>query len=62
MSTPDRREQEAERARMIENLRLLHDTLERSPLAGRWWMFAGGLLGWAREGNPLLHDLSLIHI
>jgi hypothetical protein len=41
---------------MIENLRLLNDTLARSPLAGRWWMFAGGLLGWAREGNVLLHD------
>jgi len=38
------------------DLRLLHDVLEETPLAGRYWLRAGLLLGWAREGRVLLHD------
>jgi hypothetical protein len=37
-------------------LRALHDILDNSPLAGRCWLWCGLLLGWAREGRPLLHD------
>lgn len=37
-------------------LRGLNDTLAASPLAGKYWLWAGLLLGWAREGRPLLHD------
>jgi hypothetical protein len=39
-----------------ENLVLLHDTLEASPLAGLYWVWGGVLLGWAREGRILKHD------
>ena len=38
------------------NLALLHDTLEATPLAGRYWVIGGLLLGWAREGGVLAHD------
>jgi hypothetical protein len=41
-----------------ENLILLHDTLEAGPLAGRYWVLGGLLLGWAREGRILTHDLQ----
>ncbi len=39
-----------------ERLRLLHDVLETTPLAGRYWICGGLLLGWAREGAILAHD------
>lgn len=39
------------------DLRLLHDVLSTSPLAGRYWVWGGMLLGWAREGQLLAHDL-----
>jgi hypothetical protein len=45
------------RARFTADLRLLSDTMARSPLHGRWWVFGGLLLGWAREGRLLDHDL-----
>lgn len=48
---PDRRSQ------FEEDLRLLNDTLNQSPLSGRWWVWAGLLLGWAREGRVLGHDI-----
>jgi hypothetical protein len=41
-----------------QDLRLLHDVLERTPLAGRYWLRAGLLLGWAREGKVLAHDCN----
>ncbi len=40
------------------DLRLLHDVLETTPLAGRYWLRAGLLLGWAREGRVLTHDAN----
>src|SRR5688500_4973529 len=45
------------RGRLLRrNLRRLHDALEQTPLAGRYWLFGGMLLGWAREGRLLRHD------
>ena len=41
---------------MVTNLRLLNDTLASTAMAGRYWMFAGLVLGWAREGRLLSHD------
>jgi hypothetical protein len=41
---------------MVTNLRLLNDTLASTAMAGRYWMFAGLVLGWAREGKLLSHD------
>lgn len=35
---------------------LLNDTLARSPLAGRYWVIGGLLIGWARQGGILPHD------
>jgi hypothetical protein len=43
--------------RMVEQLRLLNDVLAASPMAGRYWIFSGMLLGLAREGDLLRHDL-----
>jgi len=39
-------------------LRRLHDVLEETPIAGGYWVWAGLLLGWAREGDVLAHDTS----
>jgi hypothetical protein len=45
------------RGRVIErDLGRLHDVLECSPMAGRYWLWGGVLLGWAREGQVLAHD------
>ena len=38
------------------DLRRLNDALATTDLAGRYWMFSGCLLGWAREGKILRHD------
>jgi hypothetical protein len=38
------------------DLRTLHDVLERTGLEGHYWMWAGLILGWAREGSILPHD------
>jgi len=40
----------------VEDLMLLNDTLATTDLAGHYWVWAGLLLGWAREGRPLRHD------
>lgn len=40
----------------VKNLRLLHDTLADTELAGHYWVWSGLLIGWAREGKPLAHD------
>jgi hypothetical protein len=34
----------------------LNDVLATTDLAGRYWVFSGLLLGWAREGGILAHD------
>ncbi len=46
-----------ERHLLTRDLRRLHAVLETGPLAGRWWVWSGLLLGWAREGRPLERDL-----
>lgn len=38
------------------NLRRLNDVVAGTPLGGRYWIFSGVLLGWAREGRLLAHD------
>jgi len=40
----------------VADLRRLHDGLAGTELAGRYWVWAGMLLGWAREGHLLSHD------
>ena len=47
---------EQDRQRTAANLRHLNDVLARTPMAGRTWVWAGLLLGWARDGDILLHD------
>lgn len=42
--------------RFADDLRELHDSLERTELNGRYWVWSGLLLGWAREGAILQHD------
>ncbi|MGH9105619.1 MAG: hypothetical protein ACRDZX_07235, partial [Acidimicrobiales bacterium] len=44
------------RAVLHNALRGLHDVLEQTPLAGRYWLDGGLLLGWAREGDALAND------
>jgi len=39
-------------------LRRLNDVLAATPAAGCFWVWAGLLLGWAREGDVLSHDLD----
>ncbi|OLT10045.1 hypothetical protein BJF78_29410 [Pseudonocardia sp. CNS-139] len=41
-----------------DDMRLLNDVLADGPLAGRYWVWAGLLLGWAREGRVLPHDVG----
>lgn len=43
-------------SRFVPALVELHDLLEESEMAGRYWIWAGVLLGWAREGRLLNHD------
>jgi hypothetical protein len=42
--------------RFVPDLQRLHDVLEDTELAGKYWIWAGVLLGWAREGGLLAHD------
>lgn len=44
------------RQRFLPDLRRLHDVLEETDLVGHYWIRAGMLLGWAREGTLLAHD------
>ena len=39
-------------------LRRLNKVLSVTPIAGRYWMSCGTLLGWAREGNFLANDTN----
>ena len=41
---------------LVADLQLLNDVLAESPMAGRYWLWSGALLGWAREGELLRHD------
>jgi hypothetical protein len=40
-----------------DDLRRLHDVLEGTDFGDRYWVWGGLLLGWAREGGLLDHDL-----
>ncbi len=44
------------RRRFVTDLQRLNDVLAETELAGRYWVWAGLLLGWARDGAPLAHD------
>lgn len=46
------------RRRFVHGLRRLHDALAGSPIDGRYWIWGGVLLGWARDGRVLDHDLD----
>ena len=48
----------AEYSQVVADLQLLNDVLAGSALAGRYWMIGGMLIGWAREGDLLRHDLN----
>ena len=39
-------------------IRRLHDALEPTPIADRYWIIGGLLLGWARQGDVLAHDAA----
>lgn len=45
-------------ASFVEGLRLLNDTLASAGFADRYWIWAGLLIGYAREGWPLAHDAA----
>jgi hypothetical protein len=40
----------------VDDLRRLNATLADTSLAERYWLWGGLLLGWARDGAPLVHD------
>jgi hypothetical protein len=42
----------------VDNLQLLNDTLAGTALSGRYWVWGGLLIGWAREGRPLRDDCA----
>jgi len=42
--------------RFASDLRDLHDAIASTDLHGHYWVWAGLLLGWAREGAILRHD------
>jgi hypothetical protein len=47
------------RAALFErDMRRLNDALAGSALAGGYWVWGGLLLGWAREGKVLSHDVG----
>lgn len=41
----------------VRDLQVLNDVLSRTACADRYWVWSGLLLGWAREGRVLPHDL-----
>jgi hypothetical protein len=47
-----------QRRTFCRSLRQLHDALAKTPIDGRYWIRAGLLLGWAREGRVLRHDVD----
>jgi hypothetical protein len=44
--------------RFEEDLRLLNDVLAGTEFGERYWVWGGMLLGWAREGRLLPHDIG----
>ena len=42
--------------RLRAGLLRIHEVLATTPLAGKFWINGGLLLGYAREGQPLAHD------
>jgi hypothetical protein len=44
--------------RFTRALRRLHRVLADTPIVGRYWMWAGLVLGWARHGAVLPHDVG----
>jgi hypothetical protein len=44
------------RRRSTRGLQRLNQVLAEAPIEGRYWVWAGLLLGWAREGAVLRHD------
>jgi hypothetical protein len=44
-------------AGMAADLRLLNDVLAGTPIAGRYWLFGGLVLAYAREGALMSHDV-----
>ena len=40
----------------MHGLQHINDVLSTTPIAGRYWVWSGLLLGWAREGTVLRHD------
>lgn len=44
--------------RFRQNLRRLHRALAPTPINDHYWIWAGLLLGWAREGDVLSHDIG----
>jgi hypothetical protein len=47
------------RAVFVDDARRLNDALAGTALAGRYWVWSGVLLGWAREGRLLPGDADL---
>ncbi len=46
-----------QRREAVRGLRKFYDALVGTPIEGRYWVFGGVLLGWAREGRLLSGDL-----
>ncbi len=44
--------------RFTRGLRRLNRVLDASPMRGRYWVWGGLLLGWARQGGVLPHDVG----
>jgi hypothetical protein len=44
--------------RFVEDLQLLNDVLATTAFRDRYWMWGGLLLGWARDGQVLRHDVG----
>src|SRR5689334_2771579 len=41
-----------------DDLRLLNDVLAATEFGPRYWVWGGMLLGWAREGRLIAHDIG----
>lgn len=49
----------------VRALRRLHRALRGTPIDGRYWVWGGALIGWAREGRLLesdLHDVDFAYL
>ena len=43
-------------ARLSEGMRRLHEVLQATPFAEKYWINGGLLLGYVRKGRPMYHD------